>query len=180
MSARNTTQKRRNSTGGSWSVLKRTSWQNWWGSQQGKAPAGPAAVNKEGLVGDVTVGGYPGHGDHMTWWQRIKERLIFNNFFASVFNSQTVFSKGTQLPELEDRDSEHNEAPLKLIGISRPIIRGQLASDLLQHTKVHIARWDSPKSTGGAGGRAEQATLHHLSAVLAQWGGLSWLEGNQC
>ncbi|RMC14898.1 hypothetical protein DUI87_07075 [Hirundo rustica rustica] len=76
---------------------------------------------------------------------------------------KTAFSQGTQLPELEDRDSEHNEAP---------IIQGQLVSDLLQHsdTPVHIARWDPSKSTGGSWW--EELTKP-LSTVYLQ----SWLNG---
>ena len=41
-------------------------------------------------------------------------------------------------------------------------------------------RWDPPKSAEGTGGLAGQATLHHLSAVLAYRGGPRWLEDRQC
>ena len=47
---------------------------------------------------------------------------VLNAFFASVFNSKTSCSRGTQLPELED--GEQNEAP---------IIQGEIVSDLLHH-----------------------------------------------
>ena len=47
---------------------------------------------------------------------------VLNAFFASVFNSKTSCSQGTQPPELEDRDREQNEAP---------IIQGEMVSDLL-------------------------------------------------
>ncbi|KAK4813071.1 hypothetical protein QYF61_007573 [Mycteria americana] len=37
---------------------------------------------------------------------------VLNAFFASVFNSKTSCSPGTQPPELEDWDGEQNEAPI--------------------------------------------------------------------
>lgn len=75
-------------------------------------------------MGDVIARGY--HHDMVT---KNKEKTeIFNNIFASVFNNQSVFSQGTQTPELEERDNEHNEAP---------IMQGQLVSDLLQHLDTH-------------------------------------------
>jgi len=40
--------------------------------------------------------------------------------------------------------------------------------------------WDPPKSAAGTGRGAGQATLHHLSAVLMNRGGLRWLEDHQC
>jgi len=60
---------------------------------------------------------------------------VFNAIFASVFNSKTSCSLGTQSPELEDRDGEKNEAP---------IIEGEMVSDLPHHT-------DTPKSMGPDG-----------------------------
>jgi len=48
------------------------------------------------------------------------------------------------------------------------------------HLEVYGARWDPPKSAEGAGRGACQATLHHLSAILANWGGPRWLEACQC
>ncbi|KAK4832989.1 hypothetical protein QYF61_027013 [Mycteria americana] len=53
---------------------------------------------------------------------------VLNAFFDSVFNSKTSYSWGTQPPELEDRDGEHNEAP---------IIPGEMVSDLLPHLDTH-------------------------------------------
>ncbi|KAK4827767.1 hypothetical protein QYF61_021512 [Mycteria americana] len=53
---------------------------------------------------------------------------VLNAFFASVFNSKTSCSLGTQPPELEDRDGEQNEAP---------IIQGEMVSDLLHHSDTH-------------------------------------------
>ena len=47
---------------------------------------------------------------------------------ASVFNSKTSCWPGTQPPELEDRDTEQNEAP---------IIQGEMVSDLLHHLGTH-------------------------------------------
>ena len=49
---------------------------------------------------------------------------VLNAFFASVFSSKTSCSQGTQPPDLEDGDSEQNEAP---------IIQGEMVSDLLHH-----------------------------------------------
>ncbi|KAK4823930.1 hypothetical protein QYF61_008316 [Mycteria americana] len=37
---------------------------------------------------------------------------VLNAFFASVFNSKTSYSTGTQAHEPEDRDGEQNEAPI--------------------------------------------------------------------
>ncbi|KAK4825741.1 hypothetical protein QYF61_002180 [Mycteria americana] len=53
---------------------------------------------------------------------------VLNAFFASVFNSKTSCSPGTQPPELEDRDREQNEAPL---------VQGEMVSDLLHHLDTH-------------------------------------------
>ncbi|KAK4826240.1 hypothetical protein QYF61_006592, partial [Mycteria americana] len=53
---------------------------------------------------------------------------VLNAFFASVFNSKTNCSRGTQPPELEDRDGEQNEAP---------ITQGEMVSDLLHHLDTH-------------------------------------------
>ncbi|KAK4827130.1 LOW QUALITY PROTEIN: hypothetical protein QYF61_014524 [Mycteria americana] len=53
---------------------------------------------------------------------------ILNAFFASVFNSKTSCSLGTQSPELEDSDRQQNEAP---------IIQGEMVSDLLHHLDTH-------------------------------------------
>ena len=50
---------------------------------------------------------------------------VLNVFFASVFNSKTSGSRGTQI---EDRDREQNEAP---------IIQGEMVSDLLHHLDTH-------------------------------------------
>ena len=47
---------------------------------------------------------------------------VLNAFFASVFNSKTSCSQGTQPPNVEDRDEEQNEAP---------IIQGEMVNDLL-------------------------------------------------
>ena len=52
---------------------------------------------------------------------------MLNAFFASVFNSKTS-SLGTQLPELEDRGREQNEAP---------IIHTEMAIDLPHHLDMH-------------------------------------------
>ncbi|KAK4814395.1 LOW QUALITY PROTEIN: hypothetical protein QYF61_018154 [Mycteria americana] len=58
---------------------------------------------------------------------------VLNAFFASVFNSKTSCSPGTQPPEMEDRDGHHNEAP---------IIQGEMVSNLQDHLDIH--KWDPP------------------------------------
>jgi len=37
---------------------------------------------------------------------------VLNAFFASVFNSQTGYSQGSQPPVLEDREGEQNKPPI--------------------------------------------------------------------
>jgi len=37
---------------------------------------------------------------------------VLNAFFASVFNSQTSYSQGSQPPVLEDKDEEQNKLPI--------------------------------------------------------------------
>jgi len=51
-----------------------------------------------------------------------EEDEVLNVFFASVFNSKTSYSWGTQPPELEDRNGEQNEAL---------IIQGEMVINLL-------------------------------------------------
>jgi len=99
---------------------------------------------------------------------------ILSAFFASVFNSQTGYSQDTQPPVLEDRDGEQNKPP---------ITQEEAVNDLLCHLdtyKVYGTGWDPPESAEGAGGGAGQATLHNLSAVLANRGGPRQLEDRQC
>jgi len=49
---------------------------------------------------------------------------VLNAFFASVFNSQTGYSQGSQPPVLEDREGEQNKPP---------IIQEEAVNDLLCH-----------------------------------------------
>jgi len=49
---------------------------------------------------------------------------VLHAFFASAFNSQTGYSKGSQPPVLEDRDGEQNKPP---------IIQEEAVNDLLCH-----------------------------------------------
>jgi len=90
---------------------------------------------------------------------------VLNAFFASVFNSQISYSQDNQPPVLEDRVGVRNKPP---------IIQEGVVNDLLCHLENlqdYGARWDPPKSAEGTGEGACQATLHHLSAVLANRGG---------
>ena len=74
---------------------------------------------------------------------------VLNAFFASVFNSQTGYSQGTQPPVLENRDRERNKPPT---------IQEEAVDNLLCHLdkwpQVYGARWDPPKSAEGTGGGA--------------------------
>lgn len=66
------------------------------------------------------------------------------------------YAQGNQLPELVDRDGEQN----RLLTVQEEVI-----SDLLCHLHTHKSRagLDSLEGTEGAGGKACQAALHHLS-----------------
>ena len=55
---------------------------------------------------------------------------VLNTFFASVFNSKTSCSLGTQLLELEDKNEEQNEAP---------IIQREMVSNLLHCLNTHMS-----------------------------------------
>ncbi|KAK4827846.1 LOW QUALITY PROTEIN: hypothetical protein QYF61_021983 [Mycteria americana] len=88
---------------------------------------------------------------------------VLNAFFASVFNSKTSCSPGTQPPELEDRDGEQSEAP---------IIQEEMVSDLLHHL-------DTNKSMGLGG--MHPRVLRELVGVLTKPFSIlyqqSWLTG---
>jgi len=53
---------------------------------------------------------------------------VLHAFFASVFNSQTRYSQGTQPPVLEDREGEQNKPP---------IIQEEAVNDLLCHLDTY-------------------------------------------
>ena len=53
---------------------------------------------------------------------------VLNAFFASVFNSKTCYSLGTQLPVLVDRDGGQNKPCM---------IHGEIVLDLLQKLDAH-------------------------------------------
>ncbi|KAK4806516.1 hypothetical protein QYF61_021352 [Mycteria americana] len=82
---------------------------------------------------------------------------------ASVFNSKTSCSPGTQPPELEDRDAEQNEAP---------IIQGEMVSDLLHHIDKH-------RSMGpdGIHPRVLRELVEVLTKPLSILSQQSWLTG---
>ncbi|GAB0206514.1 hypothetical protein GRJ2_003117000 [Grus japonensis] len=88
---------------------------------------------------------------------------VLNAFFASVFNSKTSSSPGTQPRELEDRDGEQNEAPK---------IQGEMVSNLLHHLDTH-------KSMGLDG--THPRVLRELAEVLTKLLSIiyqqSWLTG---
>ena len=89
--------------------------------------------------------------------------MYLNVFLASVFNSKTSCSAGTQPPELEDRDREQNEAP---------IIQGEMVCDLLHHL-------DTLKSMGPGGihPRVPRELVEVLTKPLSITYHRSWLTG---
>jgi len=88
---------------------------------------------------------------------------VFYAFFASVFNSQTGYSQGTQLPVLEDREGEQNKPP---------IIQEEAVNDELCHLDTH-------KSMGPDG--IHPTVLRELAEELAKALSIicqqSWLTG---
>lgn len=56
---------------------------------------------------------------------------VLNAFIASIFNSKTSCSQGTQPPELEEVAGEQNEGA---------IIQGKKVSNLLYHLHTHRCR----------------------------------------
>jgi len=57
-----------------------------------------------------------------------EEAEVLNAFFASVFNSQTGYSQGTQTPVLEYREGEQKKPP---------IIQEEAVNNLLCHLDTH-------------------------------------------
>jgi len=53
---------------------------------------------------------------------------VLNDFFTSVFNSQTSYSQGSQPPVLEDKEGEQNKPP---------IIQEEAVNDLLCHLDTY-------------------------------------------
>jgi len=88
---------------------------------------------------------------------------VLNACFASVFNSQTGYSKGSQPPVLEDRDGEQNKPP---------IILEEAVNDLLCHL-------DTYKSMGmdGIHPRVLKELAEELAKALSIIYQQSWLTG---
>ncbi|KAK4830657.1 hypothetical protein QYF61_012537 [Mycteria americana] len=86
-----------------------------------------------------------------------------NAFFASVFNSKTSCSPGTQSPEQEDRDRDQNEAP---------IIQGETVNDLLHHLDTH-----RPMGPDGIHPRVLRELAEVLTKPLSIIYQQSWLTG---
>jgi len=88
---------------------------------------------------------------------------VFNGFFASVFNSQTGYSQGSQPPVLEDREGEQNKPP---------IIQQEAVNDLLCHLDTH-------KSVGldGIHRRVLRELAEELAKPLSIIYQQSWLTG---
>jgi len=85
--------------------------------------------------------------------------------YASVFNSQTDYSQGSQPPVLEDRDGQQNKPP---------IIQEEAVNDLLLHLDAYKSMGLDgihPRVLGELAEELAKPTLHHLSAVLANRGG---------
>ncbi|KAK4824398.1 hypothetical protein QYF61_014058 [Mycteria americana] len=116
------------------------------------APLDLLLVNREGLVGDVMVGGHLGCSDH---------NMIEFSILREV--SKTSCSQGTQPPALEDRDRQQNEAP---------IIQGEMVIDLLQPLDTH-------KSMGpdGIHPRVLRELAEGLTKLLSIIYQQSWLTG---
>ncbi|KAF1590602.1 UNVERIFIED_CONTAM: hypothetical protein FQV16_0005669, partial [Eudyptes robustus] len=88
---------------------------------------------------------------------------VLNAFFASVFNSKTSCSRGTQSPELEDSHREQNEAP---------ITQGEMVSDLLHHLDTH-----RPMGPDGIHPRVLRELAEVLTKPLSTLYQQSWLTG---
>ncbi|KAK4830010.1 hypothetical protein QYF61_008273 [Mycteria americana] len=88
---------------------------------------------------------------------------VLNDFFASVFNSQTGYPQGIQPPELDDRDREQNKPP---------IIQEEAVNDLLCHLDTH-------KSMGldGIHLRVLRQLVEELAKALSIIYQQSWLTG---
>jgi len=84
---------------------------------------------------------------------------VLNAFFASVFNSLTGYSQGTQIPVLEDSEGEQNKPP---------IIQEEAVNNLLCHLHTY-------KSMGPDG--IHPKVLRELAKPLSIICQQSWLTG---
>lgn len=84
-----------------------------------------------------------------------KNAEVLSAFFTFVFKSQTSYSQGTLLPDLEVCDGEQNKPSM---------IQVEIVKDLLFHLD-HGPRWDPAEGAERADGVDCQAAFHLLEST---------------